>query len=30
MGKPYDGERLLTMIDALRAQADVLGATGAA
>jgi DNA-binding response OmpR family regulator len=30
MGKPYDGERLLTMIEALRAQADMLGVTGAA
>jgi DNA-binding response OmpR family regulator len=30
MGKPYDGERLLTMIEALRAQAEMLGAPGAA
>ena len=30
MGKPYDGDRLLTMIEALHAQAEMLGVTGAA
>jgi two-component system OmpR family response regulator len=30
MGKPYDGERLLTMIEALGAQVEMLGASGAA